>query len=712
MYKRVFRNTVIICLIYSILLSICIIYPLSRLAKRDIVTYLEGSTAYFEREFKALSIKNKITAEYILSNEHIGQYVNNSDVIAKHKLQQELRWFADFESPTISRIAFYVDGNSDMYCSNETMTLNYYAEQIGAENGALFEMMDKLKQNGLRESFDYLLHGNKLTMISCSRGTYRIPVYVLVTFDMSDIFKTIESSGIDIFIYKNDTPVYEMNPGHSEAAMSLLRSGESSDYPGKVIAVQAFNDDISTKAVFLCTRASHFGSQIKIVASGVIFFLLILGISLFGIKRVLDKVYNPIKSLIKDIKNMPDTIEDEYETIHGYIGELEKKNATMSEYLTRTNEDRCIFAMLSGEAERESVEQFISLHRLEGIAMGAAIIEFRQYESYYSEFTDENVAVIKRIILELLNDRLSDCIFHHTMSFAANGLVVVYSAEHGGLEELFAEIVGISDSKFSIKLNVCIGDIYASPHELYKSYTDARYISKSISLKTEEGAVFTKKDILNINNSFVYPIDVEKNLISAALSGDKKTLRETVHFIMEVNSSSMNVSDECIIQITVLLSATIQKIMSECELETEELFGEGWNTYLELRQSKTFDELERRAVEILERITDAAEQSDSDSFRNIKTSIEKYIEEHYHEDISLSTLSAYLNLSESYVSKLFKSVMGVNFKEYVMHYKYIKAKKIMRDNPTYKLKDVAEMVGCNTPLTLSRLLKKYDKGGR
>ena len=38
-----------------------------------------------------------------------------------------------------------------------------------------------------------------------------------------------------------------------------------------------------------------------------------------------------------------------------------------------------------------------------------------------------------------------------------------------------------------------------------------------------------------------------------------------------------------------------------------------------------------------------------------------------------------------------------------------KAKQIMKENPTYKLKDVAEMIGCNTPLTLSRLLKKYDK---
>ena len=68
-----------------------------------------------------------------------------------------------------------------------------------------------------------------------------------------------------------------------------------------------------------------------------------------------------------------------------------------------------------------------------------------------------------------------------------------------------------------------------------------------------------------------------------------------------------------------------------------------------------------------------------------------------------------MKLSATYVSKLFKNSMGKNFKEYLMYYKYKKAKQIMKDNPTYKLKDVAEMIGCSTPLTLSRLLKKYDK---
>ena len=100
--------------------------------------------------------------------------------------------------------------------------------------------------------------------------------------------------------------------------------------------------------------------------------------------------------------------------------------------------------------------------------------------------------------------------------------------------------------------------------------------------------------------------------------------------------------------------------------------------------------------------------TDYSDYNRIKEKIERFIEEKYQQDVSLSDLSRYLNLSETYVSKLFKTTMGKNFKEYVMYYKYRKAKEIMKENPTYKMKDVAKMVGCNTVLTLSRLLKKYD----
>jgi two-component system response regulator YesN len=84
-----------------------------------------------------------------------------------------------------------------------------------------------------------------------------------------------------------------------------------------------------------------------------------------------------------------------------------------------------------------------------------------------------------------------------------------------------------------------------------------------------------------------------------------------------------------------------------------------------------------------------------------------YIHEHYQEDISLFHLADYLNLSRNYVSTLFKNTVGRNFKDYLGEYRHQIACRIMQEQPHKKIKEVAEMVGCNTEI-LTRLFTRYS----
>ena len=111
---------------------------------------------------------------------------------------------------------------------------------------------------------------------------------------------------------------------------------------------------------------------------------------------------------------------------------------------------------------------------------------------------------------------------------------------------------------------------------------------------------------------------------------------------------------------------------------------------------------------LIEKIVNYISSERSSKIIKIRHTIEQYVSNNYQHDISLYDISQQLNLSETYVSKTFKTIMGANFKDYLMYYKYKKAKQIMKEHPTYKMKDVAQMVGCNTTQTFSRLLKKYD----
>ncbi len=58
------------------------------------------------------------------------------------------------------------------------------------------------------------------------------------------------------------------------------------------------------------------------------------------------------------------------------------------------------------------------------------------------------------------------------------------------------------------------------------------------------------------------------------------------------------------------------------------------------------------------------------------------------------------------MSSLFKNAPGRNFKDYVSEYRYQTACMLLMSNPSMRIKDVAERVGCNAG-SLSRLFERY-----
>lgn len=100
------------------------------------------------------------------------------------------------------------------------------------------------------------------------------------------------------------------------------------------------------------------------------------------------------------------------------------------------------------------------------------------------------------------------------------------------------------------------------------------------------------------------------------------------------------------------------------------------------------------------------------SFRKV-TSIEDimqqaavYMEEHFHEDITLNKLSDLYHLNLSYFSTSFKVFMGKNFNEYLTEIRMENAKKLLND-PHIKIRDVAFLSGYSDTGYFSKSFRKY-----
>ncbi|PUU88849.1 helix-turn-helix transcriptional regulator, partial [Halanaerobium sp.] len=85
--------------------------------------------------------------------------------------------------------------------------------------------------------------------------------------------------------------------------------------------------------------------------------------------------------------------------------------------------------------------------------------------------------------------------------------------------------------------------------------------------------------------------------------------------------------------------------------------------------------------------------------------VKDYIDQNYKDDISLEDVAEYISFSKYYLSKLFKEVEGINYKDYLIKVRMEEAKKRLKNGD--KIKVVACEVGYSDRNYFSRAFKKY-----
>ncbi len=79
----------------------------------------------------------------------------------------------------------------------------------------------------------------------------------------------------------------------------------------------------------------------------------------------------------------------------------------------------------------------------------------------------------------------------------------------------------------------------------------------------------------------------------------------------------------------------------------------------------------------------------------------------YNTDLTLTKLSARLNLNPTYFSRLFKEKTGLSPKQYILKIRIKRAKELL-SNTQYTVKEISNSIGFSDSLYFSRLFKKYE----
>ena len=122
----------------------------------------------------------------------------------------------------------------------------------------------------------------------------------------------------------------------------------------------------------------------------------------------------------------------------------------------------------------------------------------------------------------------------------------------------------------------------------------------------------------------------------------------------------------------------------------------------------SLDDLRSYFQELLYRLQWQSEK-ETEKTHYVITQAISYMERHYNQDINMKDVAAAMNMSYTYFSKFFKEQTHQSFSECLTSIRMGEAKRLIMEDPSIKIKEVAHLVGYESVYSFSRAFKQYYK---
>ncbi|MEJ8304330.1 helix-turn-helix domain-containing protein [Saccharibacillus sacchari] len=236
-----------------------------------------------------------------------------------------------------------------------------------------------------------------------------------------------------------------------------------------------------------------------------------------------------------------------------------------------------------------------------------------------------------------------------------------------------------------VAFRASIGCLASTESEIADSYRTALSAARYHFIRGEDAIIV--HDSLKTQSSDPLLFRHE-HYFNALKAGDRSGIQTFLaHF-----SDSLKKGD---LQIDVVELAVLQLIaqLYQCmiELKLQYLLPEA-GLFEELK-GDTLEETMQQILELSNRVAESRSMESNHAHAEVIRTIQTYIQQHLHEDLSLQILSREISLAPAYISTLFSEVTKNSFTEYVTRLRLEKASELLVEKPRMSVASIAEQVG-------------------
>ncbi|MFD2329882.1 helix-turn-helix domain-containing protein [Cohnella sp. GCM10020058] len=533
---------------------------------------------------------------------------------------------------------------------------------------------------------------------------YPQPIYIFTSFYENQLFHidALGSGTLAVF-YRNEL-VASTGSMNREQLTAVLDKGLKQS--GNILTTEP-SSVTGFRYVYVTKPQQVWTPTLLLIASS---GLIALAASIGLMTLITKRMYTPIKGVLRTTGE-PLPVGDEFAHIKSTIETLHTDVETMTlslEKISASMENKFLHDLLIGLLPAEKIAEGIRQHpNLQPMGPVTAILfKFEETESFGGGFAHSAAFESKLRLDAALAEMFSHCEFCRIVDMNSNTQVLLVSTEESDAtaERLRNTILNVEPA-FGLEISAVIGPPSERLATVTASYKQALRIADTQEYLNFSSKVIAADEIKPTRKDSVYfPLQSEQALINAVIHCKTSVWQSTLEEIIQTNRCERG-SDYP--QLSMMLDATVNRIIDGSNIDTASLFGNGNMLELHFRASESYEDLQRKAFDTFGLLASWFAKEQEKSNTGLAEKMIDYVQRNYSKEISLFDLADYLNLSRNYVSALFKSTTGRNFKDYLSEYRHGKAVRIMEEYPEKKLKEVAEMVGCNAEM-LSRLFVRYS----
>jgi Response regulator containing CheY-like receiver domain and AraC-type DNA-binding domain len=331
------------------------------------------------------------------------------------------------------------------------------------------------------------------------------------------------------------------------------------------------------------------------------------------------------------------------------------------------------------------------------------IIRFDNYYDLIEKSAVQDIEMMKYAAINISQEILRSQYICEVFEYKDDIIALINTDKTTELQAALMEKLK-SEIRNCLKTTVSIGisDHCDQINKLHNSYKEAINAVEHKFFTGENSTIYYN----HIKNSYLdnksYPINLEKQVINTIESGSKEEIEKNFNAffktIIEKDTNKKHLLKVCR---TFLFS--IYHFVVENNGDGNEIMKE-IDELSEATRCSTIDQLNSEVYKI---VLLAYEKLNHNKIGNkfVQNAMD-YINDNYDKNIDLETVAKNIYISPSYVSSLFKQVLGINFVDYLHKFRLKKACSLLKDNKL-KAYEVAYMVGYNDDKYFSQIFKKY-----